>query len=151
LFVRLTDLHIEGLVHITSLGRDFYHFDDVRMCLTGENTGNTYHVGDVLTVQVASVNLDEKKIDLVLHGENAVVKKAKPLRKGNAKKNGSTKNNAKGSFKKSHKDKSDKSTKSRSGTKVKKSSKVKSKAKKRTERSSRPGKNARNKTKKQKK
>merc|ERR1712194_17400 len=48
LFVRLQDLHIEGLVHITSLGRDYYHFDDVRMCLTGENTKVSYHVGDVV-------------------------------------------------------------------------------------------------------
>ncbi len=66
LFVRLHKLHIEGLVHITSLGHDFYHFDDARMCLTGEKTGNNFHVGDELEVQVAAVNLDEKKIDLVL-------------------------------------------------------------------------------------
>ena len=64
LFVRLQDLHIEGLVHITALGRDYYHYDDVRMCLTGENSGVKYRVGDVVTVQVAAVNLDEKKIDL---------------------------------------------------------------------------------------
>ena len=64
IFVRLADLHIEGLIHITSLGRDFYHFDDVRMCLSGEKTGSKFHVGDVLDVQVAAVNLDEKKIDL---------------------------------------------------------------------------------------
>ena len=48
MFVRLQDLHIEGLVHITSLGADFYHYDDVRMCLTGENTGVKYRVGDVV-------------------------------------------------------------------------------------------------------
>ena len=68
LFVRLHDLHIEGLVHITSLGRDYYHYDDVRMCLTGENSGVKYRVGDVITVQVAAVNLDEKKIDLAMEG-----------------------------------------------------------------------------------
>ena len=66
LFVRLQDLHIEGLVHITALGRDYYHYDDVRMCLTGESTGVKYRVGDVVTVQVAAVNLDEKKIDLTM-------------------------------------------------------------------------------------
>ena len=66
LFVRLQDLHIEGLVHITALGRDYYHYDDVRMCLKGENSGVKYSVGDVVTVQVAAVNLDEKKIDLTM-------------------------------------------------------------------------------------
>lgn len=81
LFVRLADLHIEGLVHITSLGHDYYHFDDVRMCLTGENTGAKYHIGDTVEVQVAAVNLDEKKIDLALAGANAVIKRAKPQTK----------------------------------------------------------------------
>jgi ribonuclease R len=66
LFVRLQDLHIEGLVHITALGRDYYHYDDVRMCLKGENSGVKYSVGDVVTVRVAAVNLDEKKIDLTM-------------------------------------------------------------------------------------
>jgi ribonuclease R len=66
----LQDLHIEGLVHITSLGRDFYHFDDVRMCLTGENTGKKFAVGDEIRVQVAAVNLDEKKIDLRIEGSD---------------------------------------------------------------------------------
>ncbi|WP_286272993.1 ribonuclease R [Thalassotalea hakodatensis] len=66
LFVRLHNIHIEGLVHITSLGHDFYHFDDARMCLTGDKTGNSFHVGDELEVQIAAVNLEEKKIDLVL-------------------------------------------------------------------------------------
>ncbi|MFD1619060.1 ribonuclease R [Thalassotalea marina] len=80
LFVRLQDLHIEGLIHITSLGRDFYHFDDVRMCLSGEKTGNVFRVGDVLEVKVAAVNLDEKKIDLVLSGENAKISSAKPIK-----------------------------------------------------------------------
>jgi len=71
LFVRLQSLHIEGLVHITSLGRDYYHFDDVRMCLVGEHSGVTYRVGDVVEVEVAAVNLDEKKIDLALSEHKA--------------------------------------------------------------------------------
>jgi len=82
LFVRLADLHIEGLVHITSLGHDYYHFDDVRMCLTGEHSGAKYRIGDTVEVQVAAVNLDEKKIDLAMAGENAVLKRAKPAAKG---------------------------------------------------------------------
>ncbi|WP_371376592.1 ribonuclease R [Thalassotalea aquiviva] len=71
-FVRLQDFHIEGLVHISSLGKDFYNHDEVRMCLVGEKTHKRYHVGDVLEVQVAAVNLDEKKIDLILAGDDQV-------------------------------------------------------------------------------
>ncbi len=66
LFVRLKNLHIEGLIHITALGRDYYHYDDIRMCLTGENTGVKYRVGDEIEIQVAAVNLDEKKIDFAI-------------------------------------------------------------------------------------
>ena len=84
MFVRLQDLHIEGLVHITSLGRDFYHFDDVRMCLTGENSGKKYRVGDEIQVQVAAVNLDEKKIDLRLEGAGTLKVQVKANRKQKA-------------------------------------------------------------------
>lgn len=130
LFVRLHDLHIEGLVHITSLGRDYYHYDDVRMCLTGENTGVKYRVGDVVTVQVAAVNLDEKKIDLAMAGIE-----------------GANGNNASAKGKSSRKDSSKASLKDKAKTnektKTKDKAKVKSKAKKRTERKKRPGKNAR--------
>nr|WP_284246586.1 ribonuclease R [Thalassotalea insulae] len=132
LFVRLADLHIEGLVHITSLGRDFYHFDDVRMCLSGEKTGNKFHVGDVLEVQVAAVNLDEKKIDLVLSGENAVISRAKPITIAN-------KDNKKSAKGKHHKKSSGKDSSGRTA----KAKKDKPKAAKRKARKPRPGKHAR--------
>jgi len=125
LFVRLQDLHIEGLVHITALGRDYYHYDDVRMCLTGENSGVKYRVGDVVTVQVAAVNLDEKKIDLTMH--SAGDKKSQHESKKPAK--------------------SSKSTKS-SKRNIAAPKKEKSKAKKRSARKKRPGKNARKKAEK---
>ncbi len=140
LFVRLSDLHIEGLIHITSLGRDYYHFDDVRMCLTGENSGTKYHVGDLLEVQVASVNLDEKKINLVLNGDNAILKKAKPIRTGKSKTEGKARDK-KGS---KHKpDGASQGAKKSKGSTSKKDKPVKSKAKKRAARKPRPGKNAR--------
>ncbi|WP_440876264.1 ribonuclease R [Thalassotalea sp. PLHSN55] len=138
MFVRLTDLHIEGLVHITSLGRDYYHYDDVRMCLTGEKTGVKYHVGDLLEVQVAAVNLDEKKIDLVLGTDNPLLKKAKPRRSESA-----SKNSQKGKNK--DKKKAKEATtfgKSKKASKVK-NKKEKPKAEKRKARKKRPGKNAR--------
>jgi len=148
MFVRLKDLHIEGLVHITSLGRDYYHYDDVRMCLTGENTGAKFHVGDVVEVQVASVNLDEKKIDLALVGDK-VLSKAK---RAKDKKNGSERKSKTAKDKKPRRSaKSGKGEAAQGNIKKKKSAedkkiakkKVKNKAKKRSERKKRPGKNAR--------
>jgi ribonuclease R len=119
LFVRLQDLHIEGLVHITALGRDYYHYDDVRMCLKGENSGVKYSVGDVVTVRVAAVNLDEKKIDLTMQ----VTDDNKPQ-------------------------KSHKKPKPSSKSKITAPKKEKSKVKKRSTQKKRPGKNARKNAKK---
>lgn len=66
LFVELDDLYIEGLIHITELGEDYFHFDAVRHCLKGERTGQVYRLGDRVEVQVAQVVLDTRKIDLRL-------------------------------------------------------------------------------------
>ncbi|WP_034475442.1 ribonuclease R, partial [Aestuariibacter salexigens] len=66
LFVRINDFHIDGLVHISSLQNDYYHFDEVKQQLVGESFGSTYRLGDQLKVKVAAVNLDERQIDLVL-------------------------------------------------------------------------------------
>lgn len=66
LFVELSDIYVEGLVHITALTSDYYHFDPARHQLTGENSGRIYRLGDTLQVTVARVDLDERKIDFVL-------------------------------------------------------------------------------------
>jgi ribonuclease R len=66
LFVELDEVHIDGLVHITALHNDFYHFDPIGHRLHGERTGTVYRLGDRLRVQVAAVNLDDRKIDFVL-------------------------------------------------------------------------------------
>jgi ribonuclease R len=66
IFVELDDIYIDGLVHITALDNDYYHFDPVGHRLTGERTGRVYRLGDRLRVKVAAVNLDERKIDFVL-------------------------------------------------------------------------------------
>ncbi|MDE1461265.1 ribonuclease R [Spartinivicinus poritis] len=63
IFVELTDFYIEGLVHISNLPGDYYHFDPAHQRLRGERTGVTYRLGDPITVTVARVNLDDKKID----------------------------------------------------------------------------------------
>jgi ribonuclease R len=66
LFVELQGIYIEGLLHITELDNDYYHFDPARHCLEGERTHNIFRLGDVLEVRVARVDLEEKQIDLQL-------------------------------------------------------------------------------------
>ena len=77
LFVELEDIHIEGLVHITELSNDYYHFDPVRHCLEGERRHKVYSLGDTVQVKVIRVELDEKRIDLRIVGNRAAVKSNK--------------------------------------------------------------------------
>jgi ribonuclease R len=79
-FVRLNDIHIDGLVHVTGLISDYYIFDAGKQTLKGERTGRIYRIGDVLEVKVLSVNLDDKKIDFELADE-AVAGQRKRARK----------------------------------------------------------------------
>lgn len=65
-FVRLNDLFIDGLVHVSSLDNDYYHFDPLKNRLIGEHTGTSYWLGDKVTVKVIAVNVDDRKIDLNL-------------------------------------------------------------------------------------
>jgi ribonuclease R len=69
LFVRLDDFYVEGLVHVTSLPSDYYHYEAEKHRLKGERTGTTYRLGDGLTVQVARVDMDDRKIDFGLGDE----------------------------------------------------------------------------------
>ncbi|RLA00253.1 MAG: ribonuclease R [Gammaproteobacteria bacterium] len=64
IFVELSDIYIEGLVHVTALGDDYYQFDAARHRLMGERSRKIYRLGDKVKVKVVRVNLDEKKIDL---------------------------------------------------------------------------------------
>ena len=71
LFVQLDGLYVEGLVHITELGGEYYRFDEVRQELRGERSGLRYVVGSRVRVQVSRVDLDGRKIDfrMVREGE----------------------------------------------------------------------------------
>ena len=73
LFVQLDGLYVEGLVHITELGGEYFRFDEVRQELRGERSGIRYVVGTRVRVQVSRVDLDGRKIDfrLVRDGEEA--------------------------------------------------------------------------------
>jgi len=66
IFVQLDALYIEGLVHVTDLGADYFQYDDARHELRGERTGKRYQLTDRVTVQVTRVDLDARKIDLCL-------------------------------------------------------------------------------------
>lgn len=66
IFVELKEIYIEGLVHISSLPNDFYHYDVIRHSLIGKSRGKTYRLGDFVLVRVVGVNLDERKIDFEL-------------------------------------------------------------------------------------
>jgi ribonuclease R len=66
LFVELESVYVEGLIHITGLPSDYYHFDAAKQRLVGERTRKVFKLGDRLRVQVASVNLDDRKIDFEL-------------------------------------------------------------------------------------
>lgn len=63
IFVELDDIYVEGLVHVTALKNDYYNFDPVKHRLVGSRSGTVYHLGDKMTVLVARVDLDERKID----------------------------------------------------------------------------------------
>ncbi|WMY96913.1 MAG: ribonuclease R [Arsenophonus sp.] len=65
-FVRLSYLFIDGLVHISSLKNDYYHFDSVRQRLVGQYSGIIYRLGDKVEIKVKSVNLDNRKITFKL-------------------------------------------------------------------------------------
>ncbi len=65
-FVRLNELFIDGLVHVSSLDNDYYRFDQVGQRLIGESSGQTYRLGDRVEVRVEAVNMDDRKIDFTL-------------------------------------------------------------------------------------
>lgn len=66
IFVRLDEVYVEGLVHVTSLPSDYYHYEPEKHRLKGERSGMSYRLGDGVTVQVARVDLDDRKIDFAL-------------------------------------------------------------------------------------
>lgn len=65
-FVQLDDIFVDGLVHVTALGRDYYRFDPVNFQLLGERSGRRFRLGDRIRVVVSKVNLDQAKIDFEL-------------------------------------------------------------------------------------
>ena len=65
-FVRLNDLFIDGLVHVSSLDNDYYRYDNIGQRLVGESSGAVYRLGDTVEIRVEAVHMDERKIDFAL-------------------------------------------------------------------------------------
>jgi len=89
IFVTLDDIHIDGLVHISDLGEDYFNFRPEIMAIEGERSGIRFNMGDTVTVKVARADLDTSKIDLTLISGGSVGKKrggrkAKPVSKPTA-------------------------------------------------------------------
>ena len=76
-FVRLNDLFIDGLVHISGLANDYYLFDMPKQRLIGENSGMIFRLGDEVKVRVEAVSLEQKQIDFSL-----ISSERKPRRSG---------------------------------------------------------------------
>ena len=69
IFVTLDDVHVEGSVHVSDLGEDYFHFRPEIMAMVGERSGVRFGMGDRVTVQVARADLESSRIELVLHHE----------------------------------------------------------------------------------
>ncbi|MGB5260466.1 MAG: ribonuclease R [Gammaproteobacteria bacterium] len=99
IFVELQDIYVEGLVHVTALGNDYYHYDPTRHWLIGERTNHIFRLGDAVTVRVVQVNLDERKIDFELDekktGRGKKQHKRTPATEQQGKKTGPLKKQAK--------------------------------------------------------
>ena len=66
LFVQIPELQVDGLVHVTSLDNDYYHFEPGKLRLVGERTGRTYRLGEPMRVRVQRVDADSRRIDFRL-------------------------------------------------------------------------------------
>jgi ribonuclease R len=75
LFIELDDSKVTGLVHVTQLPNDFYHFDPIRKTLTGERRGKEYRLGDRVSIVVLKASVEDRRIDFRLREEGG----AQPL------------------------------------------------------------------------
>ena len=68
-FVALDSVYVEGLVHISELGTDYFHFDAAKHHLLGERTGQRYRLGDRLAVKLVRVDMESSRLDFVPAGQ----------------------------------------------------------------------------------
>lgn len=86
LFIELSETYVEGLVHISTLPNDYYHFNAAKLMLEGERSKKRYALGDTIKICVSRVDLDEREIDFVVIDEEVQGKKPSKKRKKKAKK-----------------------------------------------------------------
>ncbi len=93
-FVELAEVYVEGLVHVTGLGEDYFHFDHANHRLYGERTRQIYRLADKLRVKVVRVDLDDRKIDfeLVGSGKKSSNKKSSDKQRSSKNKTGNKSN-----------------------------------------------------------
>ncbi|HNC04052.1 MAG TPA: S1 RNA-binding domain-containing protein, partial [Agitococcus sp.] len=80
-FVSLEDIFVEGLVHVRTLEGDYFNFDPISHVLLGSRTGISYAMGDKVSVKVAGVNLDERKMDFELLAKLTSAKRSRSVKK----------------------------------------------------------------------
>ncbi|BCE01731.1 ribonuclease R [Marinicellulosiphila megalodicopiae] len=80
IFVQLDEIHVDGLVHVSSLASDYYHFDEAKHRLIGEHTKAVFSMGSEIEIRVKGVDLDTRKIDFELAQEQPARPK-KPKKK----------------------------------------------------------------------
>lgn len=133
LFVELDKIYVEGLVHVTSLDKDYYHFDAAHHRLVGERSGQVFRLGDHIIVSVAKVNLEDKKIDFdLVTAERSPRKKKGKSAEGNADDVSDTRSKKKASKKKTGKKKAVGKKRDADGKRIRtKDKKLNKKAKKR--------------------
>lgn len=68
-FVTLNDVFVDGLLHISELGQDYFEYDEASYSLKGRTSGKTYRLGDEVQVRIAAVDSDTRKIDFVLESQ----------------------------------------------------------------------------------
>ena len=69
IFVTLDEVYVEGLVHISEFGQDYFHFDQAKHAIIGERTKNKFKLSDRVNIKVARVDIETSKIDFSLAGE----------------------------------------------------------------------------------
>ncbi len=84
IFVALDGVYVEGLVHVSDLGSDYFHFDAAKHQLIGERTAKRYRLGDRVRVRVVRVDIESSKIDFVLE-ESGAAKSSRPTMKARRK------------------------------------------------------------------
>jgi len=114
LFVELNDIFVEGLVHVSGLNNDYYHFDPIKHRLIGEHSNKIYMLGGEVKVRVARVDLDERKIDFEMVLDEAELKAGSYKRKSDKTKSFGNKKSKRGSgskpFKNKNKNRKNKAT-----------------------------------------